>query len=70
MTDNDTKGAAGCIMSVATLLIHLPLWYALVGGMLAHIGAPTWMWVIFWVYVPVGVVLGVMRSCVELLGDK
>lgn len=57
MTDSPTpKQAVGCIGAVITLLLSLPLWYALLFGILIRIEAPNWMWICYWLYLPAGVI--------------
>lgn len=62
---NDTQSLVGCLLALAALAIQLPLWACLMFGILDASGAPTWCWVLFWIYVPVCVVLGVIRAIAE-----
>ena len=56
---------AGCLSAILTTLIQLPLFCMILVGLLIASDAPTWTWVLFWIYIPVGVILAVFRALVE-----
>ena len=44
------------IASVLTLGVTLPIWYYLLYKVLEMVGASEVMWLLYWVYMPVGIV--------------
>lgn len=67
---NDGQKMAGCLCGLLSLAILLPMSIGLWFGTLTAIEAPTWMWVLFWVYAPAVIILSVLRVIVdEVLKD-
>lgn len=62
---NDNQRAAGCVLGILALFVMLPMSFALWFGVLTAIEAPTWMWVVFWIHVPVTIVVSILRVMVE-----
>ena len=56
---------AGCLTAMARLAITLPIWYALLFGILSRIETPAWMWVAFWIYMPVGILLSILEEMIK-----
>lgn len=65
--ENDKYVAIGCAFAVATMFIQMPLRGLLLYGILASCDAPTWTWVIFWIYLPVMFVVGLFRGLIEAI---
>ena len=55
------KQFGGCLVLILTMTIVLPIWYALLFWILHTLQAPSWAWVAYWVYVPVGLITGAMH---------
>ncbi len=51
---DDREGVISCLASMFTVLVTGPMWYVLMFGILSRIDAPTWLWALFWCYVPIG----------------
>lgn len=60
---------AGCLWIVLVCLICLPAWYVLLYTILDAIQAPTYAWVIYYVYLPcnflAAIVTGLSKSILE-----
>ena len=63
--DLKPSALAGCDVGIGRILITLPLWYAIMFGVLQRIDTPTWLWVAFFVYMPSGILLSVMEEIVK-----
>lgn len=50
--DSGEEAAAGCAVACISIFITLPMWFALLFGILDRIEAPTWMWSCFFAYMP------------------
>lgn len=64
------KLAGGCLVLALMLFVQLPLWFVLMYGVIEASGAPTWCWVIYWIYVPVNVVLATVSKVFEILLEE
>lgn len=62
--------AVGCIVYGLTILIQTPLFCALMYGVIEASDAPRWVHVIFWIYLPVGILLGFARGMIEAVTKK
>lgn len=63
---DEKKQIRGCMASVLSLFIQTPIWGAILYGVLSASGAETWVWVLFWLYLPICVALGMFRAVAEL----
>jgi len=52
-------------VGLLSLLITLPIWYYLFYKILVMVGATELMWFLYWIYVPVGVVLATISKIIE-----
>jgi hypothetical protein len=50
-------------------IILTPLWLWLLYMILDHIGATTTMWVVYWIYVPVAFVIGILSKLLLKMAD-
>lgn len=57
------------LAGLLALGIHMPIWYYLIYQMLVRINASEVMWLLFWVYVPLGIFIGVVAKIAEMIGD-
>ncbi len=57
--------AAKTIASVLGFLVVMPIWYYLVYQLLKRTDASELMWFLYWVYLPVGILVGVLNKIVE-----
>ena len=55
------KGIAGTL----AFLVTIPIWYYLLYKILQSIGATELMWFLFWIYVPVGILISVLAKIAE-----
>lgn len=63
MSEEKNRAAVlGCL----AIAVQVPLAAVLMVGVLAACEAPTWVWVVFWIYYPVLFVLGIFRALVEV----
>lgn len=60
----------GCARAVLFALAVMPMWYALLIGILLRIDAPPWMWVTFWCYLPFSLLSTAMGQLTELLRNQ
>jgi hypothetical protein len=66
--DNQPEAAiVGCVWGILTLFIQFPLFCCMLYGVLDASQAPTWVWVLFWIYLPVGLFLGVIGEVFKAL---
>jgi uncharacterized protein (DUF983 family) len=64
---SEWQQAAGCLAAMLTLFVTMPIWYALLFWLLLNANAPTWAWVAYYVYVPVGMVAGALMHLAKLV---
>lgn len=48
-----------------SLLVTLPIWYYLQYKILEIVNASELMWFLFWIYLPVGVIMAILNKFVE-----
>lgn len=68
------KEQGGCVRGVFGLLqvlIVTPMWYVLLFHLLSATDSPGWVWALYWVYVPAGILFGVLSAviCIVLEED-
>lgn len=59
------KMGIGCFIAVLGLMVTTPIWYWLIYQILMRVNATTTMWVFFWIYMPVGVLVSILRAVME-----
>jgi len=52
---------------VVTLFLLTPIFYYLMYQVLVRVHATELMWFLFWIYVPLGVFISILRSTVEAM---
>ena len=52
----------GCLFGMLSLFLVAPMWYAMLFGILQSIDAKPWMWVIYFIYVPSGIVVSSLEK--------
>ncbi len=52
------------------LFVTTPLWYILFYKILVQINATEGMWVLFWIYLPVGILVSILLKISELAAAK
>ena len=57
-----TKQKTGCIGAVLQVLIVSPIWLYLLYSVLKAIEATDLQWLLFWIYVPVCILTGIIRA--------
>lgn len=74
MSENSTVGlkqGISCIGVTIGACISTPIWYWMVYQILIRIDATPTMWLFYWIYLPVGIVLAVIRVITDgLLAEK
>ena len=60
------RNVVGCMMAVLYLFMHVPLYYYLFYRILQAVHADTTMWVLFWIYAPVGMACSIAAKAIEL----
>ena len=59
------KDSFGCIVGILSLCISTPIWYYLMYKILVMVQATDIMWFLFWVYVPVGLLVQILVKVSE-----
>jgi len=59
------KGALKAISGILGLVVVMPIWYYLLYQLLVAAQASDLMWFLYWVYLPVGIVVAVLGKIVE-----
>lgn len=66
-TDKEVQAFGGCILAMMHLIVVLPLWYALLFGLLDRVEAPTWMWICYFTYMPAGFAIASAKAFFDKL---
>ncbi len=53
------------IMAILSVLIVAPIWFYLLYCILVRVEASELMWFLFWIYIPVAVMVAVMRELIK-----
>jgi hypothetical protein len=61
-TDNKTRAMAGCVGTLVGLFIVLPLYAAVLIGLMLASNAPTWVWTCFWVFMGLNTLIRIGES--------
>ncbi len=69
MSDITPKQGLGCILAVITFFITIPIWYVLLFAILQRVDAAPWMWVAYWIYIPVGIIGHVVVKMIQYSSD-
>jgi hypothetical protein len=65
------KQGVSCIGVAIGVLIHTPIWYWLIYQVLIRVDATPTMWIFYWIYLPAGIVLALLRVITDgLLVEK
>lgn len=59
----------GCVFAVISLLVTTPIWYYLLYSILKLVNASETMWVLFWIYIPVGFIMSFLQVMVKSIMD-
>ena len=71
-TPTDKQAAAllsGCVGVFLYLFVQMPLWAILLYVLLDAVHAAPWVWVIYWIYLPVGVLTAFITRLVQTLAE-
>lgn len=63
-----SKGLSGCALIVWQFFVGLPLWFSIIYGLMSAVQPPQWVWICFFIYIPVQLV-GFALSSVFHLAD-
>jgi len=58
------------IWIIVSLLVVMPIWFYLLYQILVAVEANELMWFLYWVYVPVGFLMGALGKCLEYETDE
>jgi hypothetical protein len=64
------KELAGCAAGNWNLLVNLPMWLILLFGILQTIDAPTWTWILYFIYLPCNVLGKVLNELFKMMNTK
>ncbi len=53
------------ISAILTLCVTMPIWYYLLYKILIAINASELMWFLFWIYIPIGFICGIINKIAE-----
>ena len=62
--------AAKIIVAILAVCVSSPIWYVLVYHLLASVETDRLLWFLFWIYVPLGILLSIVRSVLEVCKDE
>ena len=60
----------GCFFSIVGILVTGPIWYYLLYQILSSVKASDVMWLLYWVYVPVALLMAILKSIAESVFDE
>ena len=63
--ESEDKKLLGCLVAFMGIFFVMPLWYYLLYRLLQAAHADTAMWVCYWVYTPLGLLLGMIKALWE-----
>jgi hypothetical protein len=69
MAANNKAKGVGCIIGGLYMLIGLPIWFAMIYGILLSSNAESWVWTLFWVYIPVAFGFHIAKASVEIVTE-
>lgn len=64
-----TKQKFGCLFGTIRGLIVQPIWYYLLFKILKAVDASDLMWILFWFYIPVGIVITLAEVIIYSIFD-
>ena len=62
MAANDEGEMAGCLVVFWSAFVTTPMWLLLLFMVMSTAEHPTWVWALYWVYVPCQMVLPAFRG--------
>lgn len=66
----NAKQKVGCAFAILRILVTQPIWYYLLYKILQAVEATDLMWFLFWVYLPVGIVLLIVEAIMSSVFDE
>lgn len=57
--------AAKAIYGLLILFVTMPIWYYLLYKILEIVHATEVMWLLYWVYLPVGILAGILKAVAD-----
>lgn len=66
----DARILSGCVAACWRLFLTIPLFCALMYGLVASVNPPQWVWIVFWIYVPVCIIGGMFSGLVKVIGNS
>ena len=66
----NAKQKVGCAFAIIRTLVTQPIWYYLLYKILQAVEASDLMWFLFWVYLPVGIILVMIEAIMSSVFDE
>lgn len=66
----DRKTTSGCLGALLHMFTVFPLWISLVYGVMLASDPEQWVWMVFYAYVPVSVIVAIVRATFEVLASS
>lgn len=63
------KQKSGCVLGILSSFLIMPMWFWLLYQILQRVNATETMWLIYYVYVPLSLVLNISFKIVESIFD-
>ena len=57
----------GCLWNMLSLALIMPMWYAILWGLLEASQAPTWCWIVYFMYLPSAIVVSFGKVASEFI---
>lgn len=64
------KAQLGCLLGVIAILVSQPIWYYLLYQVLDRVEASDLMWFLYWVYVPVSILVAIIAKLFEYVANS
>ena len=58
------------VVAILTLLIAVPIWYYLLYKVLQAVNASEVMWLLYWIYLPVGIIAQALQKLLEAAAES
>lgn len=69
MADPNPKDVVGCVHAILGFFTVLPMWLVLLYGILSRVEAPSWMWGVYFAYVPTAIATAAIGIVVKFLDE-
>ncbi len=66
----NAKQKVGCFFAILSILVTSPIWYYLLYQILKAVNASDVMWLLYWIYLPVGIVSAILKGVAKSVFDE